>query len=88
MDFLPAIAELLRIWIEGGTWAEIKAAQGFHVLLATACFAAPSSIIALGIGHTDWRETPLALVLGFRPREPDDWAARARDTDKDGLPDF
>ena len=49
----------------------------------------PSSLIALGIGTTEWRETPLAQWFGVNARDPDaDWAARARDLDKDGMADF
>lgn len=83
------LLEPLRIWIEGGTWAEITASRGFVSLAGTMALVLPSTLIALGIGLTEWRETPLAMWLGVRPDDPDEgWAERARDLDKDGLPDF
>ena len=89
MDFVSGVAELIRVWAEGGDWAAIQATRGFPILLATACWLIPSTIIALGIGATEWRETPLAAWLGVRPDDPHEgWAENARDLDKDGLPDF
>lgn len=90
MQELAWLAELIRVWLEGGTWAEIQATQGFRMLVGGAAWLVPSSIIAIGISGTDtWRETPLAAWLGFRRTDPSEgWAERARDTDKDGLPDF
>jgi hypothetical protein len=84
------LAELIRIWIEGGTWADIKAAQGFQALVGLAAWLIPTSVIFIGIsGWTEWREAPLAVWLGFARRAPDEnWAENARDLDKDGLPDF
>lgn len=89
MQELVWLLEPLRIWIEGGTWAEIAASRGFVSLLGAMAFLAPSTLIALGIGLTEWRDTPLAIWLGGRRDDPDEgWAERARDLDKDGLPDF
>jgi hypothetical protein len=46
-------------------------------------------VIALGIGMTDWHETPLGAWLGARGPDPDDcWKDRACDLDKDGIPDI
>jgi hypothetical protein len=81
--------EPIRIWLDGGTWAEIKSSQGFIALLLLFSALVPSSLIALGIGTTTWRETPLAQWFGVDPIDPDaDWAERARDLDKDGMADF
>jgi hypothetical protein len=89
MQELAWIAETLRVWMEGGSWADIKATDGFQHLIILLAALIPSTIIAMGIGLTDWRETPLAQWLGFNPRDPDaDWAERARDLDKDGTADF
>jgi hypothetical protein len=89
MDLVSGLAEMLRIWIEGGSWEEIRAARGFSHVIATIAWVVPSTIIALGIGLTEWRETPLAWLLGVSPHDPDaDWAERARDIDKDGVQDF
>ncbi|MEZ5971211.1 MAG: hypothetical protein R3C31_05355 [Hyphomonadaceae bacterium] len=89
MQEIAWLLEPIRIWLEGGTWAEIKASQGFISLAMLSAVLVPSSLIALGIGTTEWRETPLAQWFGVDPRNPDaDWAERARDLDKDGYPDF
>mgnify|MGYP006969350478 CR=1 FL=1 len=90
MQELVWLAEPIRIWLEGGTWAEIQAAHGFRALVGLAAFLIPSTLILLGIGGlSEWRETPLAFWLGFSPRDPnEDWAEKARDIDKDGMPDF
>ncbi len=90
MHELAWFAEIFRIWIEGGAWADIKAAPGFQALVGLAAWLIPSSLILVGIGGlTDWRETPLAFWLGFSPRDPNEnWAENARDIDKDGIPDF
>lgn len=89
MEEFGWVLETIRIWIEGGDWAAIKASRGFEHLVVTLSFLVPSSVIAMGIGVSGWRETPLALWMGVRPEPPDDgWAERARDLDKDGLPDF
>ncbi|GAM99289.1 hypothetical protein U91I_02935 [alpha proteobacterium U9-1i] len=75
----------LVIWLKGGALRDILATP----LVATLAFLVPSSLIALGIGLTEWHETPLARWFGVRaPREDDNWTERARDLDKDGLPDF
>jgi hypothetical protein len=94
MDLLSAAAEVARVWMEGGDWTKIQATEGFHVLVGVACWVAPTTIIALGLGVDSWRELPVAKFLGFG-RNPDErvngdanWAERARDLDKDGLADF
>ena len=87
MQELAALAEVIRIWAEGGTWAEIKAAPGFAWLVMLAAALVPSSLILVGM--EEWRATPMARWFGVSPVDPDaDWAERARDTDKDGVPDF
>lgn len=90
MQELVWLAEPVRIWLDGGTWAEIKAAPGFQALVLLAAALVPSSLILIGIaGAHEWRESPLALWFGFGPRaEDENWAERARDLDKDGSPDF
>lgn len=89
MDVLAGLAELLRLWLEGASGDEIRSSRGFGVVMGLAAWLIPLTVIALGIGLTEWRETPLAVWLGFSPRDPDsDWAVRARDIDKDGAPDF
>jgi hypothetical protein len=89
MDALVAVAELVRIWLGGGAWADMQAAHGLQTLLVLAAWLVPSTIIGLGIGMTDWHETPLGAWMGARPpREDEEWSERARDLDKDGLPDF
>lgn len=90
MQELAWLAEIVRIWLDGGTWTEIKAAPGFMALLLLAAVLVPSSLIAIGIsGWTGWRETPMAAWFGFAGRDPnEDWAEKARDIDKDGMPDF
>lgn len=82
------IAETLRVWLEGGSWADISATQGFQHLVLLAALLVPSTVIALGIGATEWRETPLGVFFGAKPPVDDNWAERARDLDKDGSPDF
>jgi hypothetical protein len=91
MQEIAWLLEPIRIWLEGGSWAEVKASQGFIALVLLASALVPSSLIALGIGigTTSWRETPLAQWFGVDPGDPDaDWAERARDLDKDGMADF
>ena len=90
MQELAWLAEIVRIWLDGGTWADIQKAQGFQALVGVAAWRVPSSLILVGIGGcTDWRETPLAAWFGFARRDPkENWAEEARDIDKDGLPDF
>lgn len=89
MQELAWLLEPIGIWLGGGSWAEIKASEGFAALLLLASALIPSSLIAVGIGATTWRETPLALWFGVDPRDPNaDWAERARDLDKDGTPDI
>lgn len=89
MQEIAWLLEPIRIWLEGGTWTEIKASQGFIALAVLSAVLVPSSLIAIGIGTTEWRETPLALWFGVDPTDPNEgWAERARDLDKDGTPDF
>lgn len=98
MDVLSAAAEVTRLWLEGGDWTKLQASEGFHVLVGVACWVAPTTIIGLGLGVESWRELPAAMFLGFGRKPPEDsadgadgetnWAERARDLDKDGLPDF
>ena len=88
MQELAWTAETLRVWMEGGSWADIQATKGFEFLVVCAAWLIPSTVIALGIGMTEWRETPLGAWMGARGPGNDDWAERARDLDKDGLADF
>jgi hypothetical protein len=89
MQELAWIAEMVRVWLEGGSWADIQATRGFEALVMGAALVLPPTIIALGIGMTEWHETPLGAWLGPRPPPEDaNWAERARDLDKDGFPDF
>lgn len=90
MQELAWLLEPLQIWLQGGTWAEIKTAPGFIMLILTAAALIPSTLILIGIGGTEeWRNSPLAQWWGVAPEDPDaGWAERARDLDKDGAPDF
>lgn len=88
MQELAWIAETIRVWLEGGTFADIKATEGFRLVVAAAAWLVPSTLITLGIGMTHWHETPLGAWFGARSPDRDDWASRARDLDKDGMPDF
>ncbi len=89
MDLLLALIEPVRTIVHGGEWKGLLASEGFQHLLVAMAFAIPSSLIALGIGTTSWRETPVAAWLGINSRDPaEGWAERARDTDGDGRPDF
>ena len=90
MQELAWLAEVIRIWLEGGSWAEIKAAPGFFMLVMLAATLIPSTLILVGIsGWGEWRDTPLATWFGFNREDPDaDWALHARDLDKDGTPDI
>jgi hypothetical protein len=89
MQELAWLAEVIRVWAEGGTWADIQALPGFRMLVGAAAWLIPSTIIALGIGTMEWHETPLGRWFGARPdASAEGWAERARDLDKDGMPDF
>lgn len=89
MQELMWLLEPIRIWLDGGSWEQIKASQGFISLTLLSAILVPSSLIALGMGTTEWRETPLAQWFGIDPADPDaDWTERARDLDKDGTADF
>jgi len=83
------LIEPIQVWLDGGSMKEIVATQGFLMLAGAAAMTVPATIIALGTGASEWRETPLAGYLGVSPEDPDEgWAERARDLDKDGVPDF
>lgn len=88
MQELAWIAETLRVWLEGGTFADIKATEGFRLLVLAAACLVPSTLVMLGIGMTQWHETPLGQWLGSARPVEDDWVSRARDLDKDGTTDF
>ena len=91
MQELVWLLEPIRIWMEGGTWAEISAAPGFRILMILSALLVPSTLIGLGIGHTEWSETPLARYFGVQPKQPGEeslWVWRARDLDGDGTPDI
>jgi len=91
MQELAWLAEPIRIWLEGGSWAQISAAPGFRILLTLSALLAPASVIMLALGDADWRETPLARYFGFEPKLPGEdsmWTWRARDIDGDGTPDI
>lgn len=87
MQELAWVAEVARVWLEGGTPAEVVATPGFGMLLALSAFVVTPSIILLGIGLTDWHETPMGRWFGAQAPD-DDWKYRAGDVDKDGLIDF
>ena len=84
------LLEPIRIWLEGGNWAEIKASEGFVALALLSAAIVPSTLIMIGIGGwSEWRQTPFAQWFGFAPEAPDaNWVERARDIDKDGAPDI
>lgn len=90
MQELAWLGEVIGLWLRGASWAEIKAAPGFFMLMIASAALVPSTLIFVGIrGLTDWRETPLAFWFGVSREDPDaDWALRARDIDKDGTPDI
>lgn len=80
--------ELIRMWIDGAPLEDIVQAPQFFMLACLAAALVPASVIILGIGGTHWRDTPVARWFGFKPYEEDNWAERARDIDKDGMPDI
>jgi hypothetical protein len=90
MQELAWLGEVIGLWLRGASWAEIKAAPGFLMLVMVSAALVPSTFILLGIGgSTEWRNTPLATWFGVSHEDPDaDWALRARDIDKDGTPDI
>jgi hypothetical protein len=90
MQELAWLLEPILIWLQGGSWEEIKSSPGFLSLLVAFCALVPGTLILMGIGGPEeWRNTPLARWWGVSEEEPDaDWAERARDLDKDGSPDF
>lgn len=85
MDLLGGAADLIRLLVEGG---DLRDKPRALMLVSVLAALVPASLIALGIGMTEWRETPLAQFFGWRSPPVDDWATRARDIDKDGTPDF
>lgn len=89
LDLLIVLIEPVHILFSGGTLQEAQATKGAFILIGGALALVPASIIGLSIGLMDWRETPLAQVLGFRPKEEDrSWMDRAADLDGDGWPDI
>jgi hypothetical protein len=77
----------IMTWLESGDPRDLLASPAAAAL----AFIIPSTIIALGIGVAEWRETPLAAWLGMShvgDDSEDNWTERARDLDKDGSPDF
>ena len=85
MDVLAGLAELLRLWLEGASGDEIRSSRGFGVVMGLAAWLIPLTVIALGIGLTEWRETPLAVWLGCSVPRPRFRLGRARARlDKDG----
>jgi hypothetical protein len=91
MQELAWLAEPLRLWMEGASWAEIGATPGFRMFIVAAAVLVPSSFIMLGLGLWDWRETPLAHWFGIEPEDPQEaslWTWRARDIDHDGAADI
>jgi len=89
MDFF-ALLEPLRIWAHGGSLEAGLRTPGFLQFAGLAAVLVPGTVIALGIGATEWHETPLGRWMGASGPDPDEahWAERARDLDKDGLPDI
>jgi hypothetical protein len=83
------LLEPIKVWLHGGSLEEGMRTHGFLQLAGILAFAVPGTVIALGIGMTDWHETPLGAWLGARGPDPDDcWKDRACDLDKDGIPDI
>ncbi|MGE0830764.1 MAG: hypothetical protein AB7O04_15625 [Hyphomonadaceae bacterium] len=79
--------EIGRAWNEGG-WEAVRALPSFWIVVLGAAALVPPTIIFIGVGD-DWRETPLAAWFGLQPNEDEEnWAIRARDIDKDGMPDI
>lgn len=90
MQELAWLGEVIGLWLRGASWAEIKAAPGFFMLVILSAALVPSTFILIGIGGwAEWRNSPLAAWFGVSPEAPDaDWALNARDIDKDGIPDI
>lgn len=91
MQELLWLMEPIRILINGGEWSEASASPGFRILLVLFCLLVPATLIALGLGASEWHETPLARWLGVRQKLPGEdsmWTLRARDIDGDGTPDI
>lgn len=88
MQELIWLLEPVGVWLDGGSMKEIAATEGFLMLALLGAVLAPSTLIAWGMGASDWRETPLAGYFGAGEDPDEGWAERARDRDKDGLPDF
>jgi hypothetical protein len=89
LDWLIIAIEPFHILFSGGTLQQAAATNGARWIAATLAFLIPSTLIGLGIGMTDWRETPLAQALGFRQKDEDrSWMDRAADLDGDRQPDM
>jgi hypothetical protein len=91
MQELAWLAEPIRIWLEGGSWADISSTTGFRVIIGLTALLVPGTVIAMGLGTTEWHETPLARYFGVREKLPGEdsmWTWRARDIDGDGTPDI
>lgn len=88
MDVLTWVAEVARVLLDGGSLSDLNATHGFQMLVLVGLFLGTSTLIALGIGSTEWHETPLGAWLGARPKSDESWTERARDLDNDGHPDF
>ena len=84
------LIEPIRVWLAGGSFADGVHTDGFLHLAALFAVAVPGTIIAMGIGMTEWHETPLGAWFGARAPDPnaETWVDRARDLDKDGMPDI
>lgn len=91
MQELAWLLEPLRVWLEGGSFAEVSATPGFNILFTLILLLVPPTIIALSLGDTDWAETPLGRYFGARQKDPGEdsmWTWKARDVDGDGTPDI
>ncbi len=69
LDWLIMAVEPIHILASGGTLAQAVATDGAKLIVAGAAFLIPSTLIGLSLGMTEWRETPLAQVLGWRPSD-------------------
>ncbi|MFZ4122489.1 MAG: hypothetical protein ACOYKM_12585 [Caulobacterales bacterium] len=93
MEELLWLIQPIHVLLSGGTLAQAWETDGAKQMALLLAFAVPSTVIALGIGNTGLRETPLGAWFGFGEREAQpgtesDWVRRARDLDKDGTPDI
>jgi hypothetical protein len=89
LDLLIVLIEPVHILLSGGTLEQARETEGAFLLIGGALALVPASIIGLSIGLMNWRETPLARLLAFKPAEEDrSWMDRAGDLDGDGRPDI